>query len=316
MMQKIVLGLGLVVALVRCNYPEAKNEVSAITEKQQGVELVVLGIAQDAGFPQAGCEKVCCKAVWDNPESKLMVSSLGLIDHESGQCWLFDATPDFPQQLQDLTKAGALAGIFLTHAHIGHYTGLMHLGREVMGAKQVPVFAMPRMEGFLQQNGPWSQLVNLGNISIQQMKADSAVLLNGKLNIIPLLVPHRDEFSETVGFLINGPEKQALFIPDIDKWNKWNKNIVEWIKQVDYAFLDGTFYKNGEIPGRDMSEIPHPFIEESMALFMELPTEERSKIHFIHFNHTNPLLQAGSQERLEVENAGFQIAEQGARIEL
>ena len=71
---------------------------------------------------------------------------------------------------------------------------------------------------------------------------------------MPFLVPHRDEFSETVGFEIKGENKTAVFIPDIDKWSKWNSDLKELIKRVDYAFLDATFYKNGEIPSRDMSE--------------------------------------------------------------
>eukprot|EP00957_Ditylum_brightwellii_P156501 11911053-Ditylum_brightwellii.AAC.1 len=65
-------------------------------------------------------------------------------------------------------------GIFLTHAHIGHYTGLMYLGREALGAVDVPVYAMPRMRSFLKNNGPWSQLVSLGNINIQNLEEKSA----------------------------------------------------------------------------------------------------------------------------------------------
>ncbi len=134
--------------------------------------------------------------------------------------------------------------------------------------------------------------------------------------LLILLVPHRDEFSETVGFFIEGPNKSALFIPDIDKWQLWDQNIKKWIKKVDYAFLDGTFYQNGEIPGRDMSEIPHPFIEESLELFEKLPAKEKEKVYFIHFNHTNPVLNSSSAAYQEVIKKGLNIAREMDRFAL
>ena len=222
--------------------------------------IVILGIAQDGGVPHAGCSKSCCINRWSDPTKHLMVSSLGIVDPNSNETWMIDATPDFPKQLKVLTENNIrrLKGIILSHAHIGHYTGLMHLGREVIGAKSVPVYAMPKMGKYLKQNGPWSQLVSLKNISIKKMNDEKTIKLNKRISLTPFLVPHRDEFSETVGFKIEGPNKSIIFIPDIDKWNKFDKDILEIVSNNDIAILDGSFYQNGEIPGRDMSEIPHP----------------------------------------------------------
>jgi len=274
--------------------------------------IIVLGIAQDAGYPQANCQKDCCKSIWLQPKKYEYVSCLGLVDPTTNQTWLFDATPDIKDQLNLLQHTPEniypLNGIFLTHAHMGHYTGLMHLGREAMGAKNIPVYSMPHMKNYLTNNGPWSQLVSLKNIELNALKTDSIVQVNQNIAITPILVPHRDEFSETVGFKIKGPQKSALFIPDIDKWHLWERDIINEIKQVDYAFLDGTFYQNGEIPGRDMSLIPHPFIEESIALFKDLPIKEKQKIHFIHFNHTNPVLQKDSPARHNIQENKLNIA--------
>jgi pyrroloquinoline quinone biosynthesis protein B len=196
---------------------------------------------------------------------------------------------------------------------MGHYTGLMHFGREVMGTDNLPVFAMPKMKTFLEENGPWSQLVKLENINIKALKSDSTFSLNERIKIKPFLVPHRDEFSETVGYEIMINNKSLIFIPDIDKWEKWETNITELIKKVDYAFLDATFYKNGELK-RDMSEIPHPFAEESMDLFSKLSDTDKQKVHFIHFNHTNPLLIGGSKAQKEVFEKGFNLAKEGQII--
>jgi pyrroloquinoline quinone biosynthesis protein B len=275
--------------------------------------IKVLGIAQDAGFPQANCNKDCCKSVFEHPELRKSVTSLGLIDPISNESWIFDATPDFTTQLQSLkinqSNFKSLSGIFLTHAHIGHYSGLMYLGREAMGADGVPVYAMPKMTEFLESNEPWKQLIQLKNIQLNQLRQDSVIVLNKRLSIMPILVPHRDELSETVGFIIIGQGKKVLFIPDITKWSAWSRDIVYYIKNVDYAFLDGTFFQDGEIE-RDMSEVPHPFVIESMAKFKNLSDKDKKKIYFIHFNHTNPLLIEGSIAQKSVLENGFNVAKQ------
>ena len=115
---------------------------------------------------------------------------------------------------------------------------------------------------------------------------------------------------------ILGPNKSVLFIPDIDKWDLWQKDIVAEIERNDHLFLDGTFFDGTELPGRDMSQIPHPFVIESMQLFIDLSVNEKQKIHFIHFNHTNPLYQSGSNARDVLKNAGFQLAKQRQIINL
>ena len=296
--------------------------ITAVKAQPEAPFLLVLGIAQDAGFPQADCRKACCRKVWDGELPSANVSCLGLADPAAGRFWLIDATPDFREQLHKMEPCGQLSGILLTHAHIGHYTGLMHLGREAMGAKGVPVYAMPRMRTFLEANGPWSQLVELHNIELHSLSADSAISLSPsiphssspRLQITPLSVPHRDEYSETVGFLIEGPAKKVLYLPDIDKWKLWERDIRQLIRQVDIAFLDGTFFENGEIPGRDMSEIPHPFIEESLELFADLPPDERAKVHFIHFNHTNPVLLREGEAAQRIREAGCEVTVEGMRV--
>jgi len=274
--------------------------------------VMVLGVAQDAGYPQMNCKKECCKKAWKNPDLQRTTSCLAIVDPISKEQWIIDATPNIKEQLQLLkqkTGTEKLDGILLTHAHMGHYTGLMHFGREVMDCNNLPVFAMTKMKTFLEGNGPWSQLVKLENISLQKLISDSTFSLNERIKIKPFLVPHRDEFSETVGYEITINGKTLIFIPDIDKWGKWETDITELIKKVDYAFLDATFYKNGELK-RDMSEIPHPFVEESMELFSSLSDDNKQKVHFIHFNHTNPLLIEGSTAQKEVLDKGFNCAEE------
>ena len=244
-----------------------------------------------------------------------MVVLLGIVDALNNKNYLVEATPDFTQQTKVLknhspfSKKETPDGIFLTHAHIGHYTGLMYLGKEAMNADSIAVYAMPRMKAYLEQNGPWSQLVNNKNIALQELQDGKEIKLAKDLRIVPFIVPHRDEFSETVGYKITGPNKSALFIPDIDKWEKWNTDIVEAITKVDYAFVDATFYDAAEINNRDIATIPHPFIIESMLLFKDLPAAEKRKIYFIHFNHTNPVINKKSKQYQQVIKNGFNVAE-------
>ena len=284
------------------------------SQKEFSPYIIVLGTIQDAGSPHMGCEKSCCISLFENPDPNRKVVSLGLVDPLEKKYWLIEASPDFITQCRELKKISAFEhgkspdGIFLTHAHIGHYTGLMYLGKESYNSKNVPVFAMTRMKGFLIKNGPWSQLFKLNNIRINNINHQEEIKLSNNLSITPFLVPHRDEFSETVGFKINGPKKSVLFIPDIDKWGKWNKNLIKEIKNVDIALLDGTFYDNKEVNNRNISEIPHPFIVETMDLFKEEKNSEKFKINFIHFNHTNPLLDSNSAALIRLKESGFNMA--------
>ena len=313
-MFNLLAGLTLA-ALSACCKTTAQNESTSSSQQY----ITVLGIAQDAGYPQINNPQEY-SSIENGLTKKKMVVSLGLVDKSTNNSWLFEATPDMPQQMDRLSQLANdgstfIDGIFLTHAHIGHYTGLMYLGRESMNAEGTIVYAMPRMKSFLETNQPWKQLVDLENIRIRQLVNESAVKISPNISVIPILVPHRDEFSETVGYNIIGPKKSLLFIPDIDKWHLWNKSIIKEVKKVDYALIDATFYEEGEIP-RPMSEIPHPFIEETVDLFNGQPEEVKSKIYFIHFNHSNPAINKDSPARRKLNPLGYNFADEGMILPL
>ena len=286
----------------------------AFNQENLTYSIKILGVVQDGGLPHLGSNKLCC----ENTKHKKYVTSIILINEENNESYLFDASPDINEQLNfmgDRIKKD-LKGIFLTHAHIGHYTGLMYFGREALNSKSINVYAMPRMKNFLEKNGPWSQLVSLQNISITEINNNSKISIDTNIIIQPIEVPHRAEFSETVGYKIYGPNKTVLFIPDIDKWYLWEKSIIDEIKQVDYALIDATFYDSKEVNYRDLSEIPHPFVIESMELFDSINYVEKNKIFFIHLNHTNPLLDKDSVQYKFVKGKGYNVAEEGMKLKL
>ncbi len=287
-------------------------------QKNPNYFVMNLGIVQDGGFPHLGCTQQCCSTAWEDQSIRKNIVSLALVDSLNKKWYLFEATPDLKTQLnyfQTLTNGRYSYlpdGIFITHAHIGHYTGLMQLGKEVMNTSNVKVYVLPKMKQYLETNGPWSQLVKMKNIDLRELKAEKTLSVSDSISVLTFTVPHRDEYSETAGFKTSYGKSSFLFIPDIDKWEKWNRSITEFTKDVDHAFIDATFYSEKELKNRNIKEIPHPLVVETMELFKTKDQTTKHKVVFTHFNHTNPLLlDKDLCSKLEAE--GYRIARQGAR---
>lgn len=280
--------------------------------------VILLGTAQDGGSPQVNSPASHPARL--DPAKRRFVSCIGLVDPRDGRRWLIEATPDFREQAwmlsQETDGEAFLDGVFITHAHMGHYIGLAFIGHESMGAKRMPVHVMPKMAAFLSTNGPWEQLVRYENIALMTMAMNEPVELATDLTVTPISVPHRQEYSEVVAFRIDGPDGAALFLPDIDAWEQWDRDLADELAQVDVAYLDATFYADGEIKGRDMSTFPHPRIVETMDLLQHLPARERAKVRFIHLNHTNPAQWVETPQRREIERRGYRVGERGERVGL
>ncbi|MBS1516462.1 MAG: MBL fold metallo-hydrolase [Bacteroidetes bacterium] len=277
-------------------------------------QIIILGIAQDAGYPHAGCRKDCCRNAWHDSSLQKFAACVGIADPESGSYWLIDATPDIKFQMHSAEErfpVCRLKGVFITHAHTGHYAGLINFGKEIMAADRMPVFVMPGMKKFLNENYPWKQFVEMGYIELTDLVNDAELKLNERAAITPFKVPHRDEHSETVGFEIKGKNKNIIYIPDIDEWDKWDRDIVDTVRNADELYLDGTFYNGSEIRNYHSKKIPHPLVTVSMEKFNSLSREEKARVNFIHLNHTNPLIRKDSMETEEVLSRGFRIAEEG-----
>ena len=293
--------------------------IISISVNSQSEYIYILGNTQDAGLPHIGCQHPFCEDNF-NVYEEHYTTSIAVVNSDLKKYILFEATPDITFQLNNLKKNIfdeflLPESIYITHAHIGHYTGLMYFGREALGTKDLMVRVLPRMSNFLQNNGPWSQLVDINNIKIKEINFGSSTKELANIDITPVKVPHRDEYSETAGYIIKGKNKKALFIPDIDKWEKWDKDIRDLIQDYDYLLLDATFYDEKEI-NRDINEIPHPLVKQTLDALSNLSPKAKSKIYFIHMNHTNMMLDPESHLSRLVLSKGFNIARLGQKLYL
>lgn len=346
-----VLALGVALVLVGCGEPILSSEDSSQAPTPSAPFVRVLGTAQDGGFPHAACSHDLCVEARRDPALARRVASLAVVLPESGRVFLVDATPDLPEQLQALADVrdppegrvdrAPVDGVLLTHAHVGHYLGLAYFGYEALHTRDLPVWATPRMARFLRDNGPWSQLVSRGNVELRELEvpqsrgsgparpeppaeeraergrsAGAAVPLGDGVVVRAVPVPHRDEYTDTVGFRLEGPRATVLYVPDTDSWDAWGDRLDEALSGVDVALVDGTFYSAAELPGRDVAEIGHPLITDSLARFGEAVRSGGLRVLFIHLNHSNPALDPESPERRAIEEAGFRVAADGEEIPL
>lgn len=279
------------------------------------IKVIVLGTAQDGGVPQAGCRQPYCERARRDPSFARAVASLAVIDTTARRTFLVDATPDARNQIDYLLHhpdypprpdRNPVDGVILTHAHIGHYAGLVQFGNEVMATSRMPVYCTRSMAAFLRENGPWAQLVRDDFLSLHASDAPAELRLTDRLLVRTFLVPHRQEWSDTIALEIRGETRRLLYMPDIDHWDQWQEDVQQIVRQGDIALLDGCFYSGDELPGRDMDKVPHPLISDTMARLAALAASRC--IVFTHLNHTNPVQEAESPQRRAVEAAGFHVA--------
>ncbi len=272
-------------------------------------------------MPHLGCEAPCCTDMRRRGEVE-HPCSLGIRDRRTGSLLLIEATPAIESQIAMLHSVSGgerpprrpVDAVLLTHAHIGHYAGLMHLGQEVAAVDAVPVHCTVRMADFIRHNAPWSGVAAAGHIVLHAHEPGEVGVVTFEplpgLRVEAVRVPHRDDYSDTVAFKVHGPARSLLWAPDVDQWGRHEDLLDGLLADVDLAFLDATFYSEDECPGRDLSRIPHPFVGETMELLAERAAASPGSLRLMHFNHSNPVLHEPELAKSIVER-GFAIAETG-----
>ena len=276
--------------------------------------LTVLGIAQDGGRPQPGCQRQCCQDLTEADYRSPV--SLG-IKTENGTTILIEATRDLGRQLITLGES-SIDCLFLTHAHLGHVDGLGLFGRETMSARGIPLHSSLSMQNLIKSTPAWALLLEQG---VFEMTEIGSIEIDDVI-IESIAIPHRAELSDMHAFVIRGKEHSVLFLPDHDSWDQTlaahnAPTIREWLKglEITHVLLDGTFWSGDELQGRDMSVVPHPTIQDSLSRLGERQSGD-PEIYFTHFNHTNPVYQEGGSEYQKIIQLGWKVSTEGQRINL
>ena len=293
---------------------------------EPGVTVTILGIAQDAGIPQAGCSCERCLNAHENPELKRYPVSIG-IQGVDGSKHLIEVTKNLSEQLRTWSKNKIEGNIFIpdsvtiTHLHLGHIEGIGQFGKPVMGIKNLPIYLSQKNNDSIQERNDIKLMIKEENIKL--ISENNFRPMNDcgfTLEFIP--IPHRSELGDTSAILIKGPKKNLLFLPDQDSWSETLDSFsVKSIRalltslRVDIALVDGTFWNLNELPGRDLSKIPHPTIEESIRR-LGIKKINDPDIFFIHLNHSNPVNDRDSEERNLVESYGWSICERNHTLSI
>ena len=285
------------------------------------VEVTVLGNAQDGGYPQVGCMKECCaKARVDSTLSRMPVS-LGL-KGKDGSTHMIEASRMMSEQFSLWSSLGSLdwppSSFSLTHAHLGHIDGLGLLGREAMGLSGIKVHCSESVSSLIQKTPSWEIMMNQGVIELNTWNPTEPFEPSEGcgFTITAIPIPHRSELSDNHALIIRGEERSLLFMPDQDSWSETlveDQDILEWLRSmdIDIAFIDGTFWDHSEISHRDVAEIPHPTVVDTLSRLGK-KGDSAPEIHFTHLNHTNPLLDNGSLQSEELVSMGWEICKQGS----
>ena len=278
------------------------------------IEVTILGIAQDGGVPQTGCSCENCISAHINHTLRRSAVSCGVRGIDDS-LHLIEVGRNIAEQLNlwsnkmDSKEIRIPDTISITHVHLGHIDGLGQFGKEVMDVRGMPFYASKASIKNLEKRELLSPF--------DALEIDSNYLFypsigcGFKLEFIK--VPHRDDYSDTHAIIIRGKYRSLLFLPDHDNWIETLEmhecnTIREWFLKlkIDYALIDGTFWDKNELGGRDMTEIPHPTIVETLNRLGKRVKND-VEIFFFHLNHTNPALNTSSKETSIIEALGWKV---------
>jgi pyrroloquinoline quinone biosynthesis protein B len=269
------------------------------------IRLIVLGSGQDGGTPQFGTP--------DGVGRDRCASSVAVVASD-GLVLLFDASPDIRAQSQRLPRRDPgtepVDAVFITHAHMGHYAGLLHFGKEAAATHGVPLFAPKSVIAFLDTNEPWATLFSEGHFDPVALNTATASV--GGIDVQAIPVPHRSEHSSACGFSVSVEgEPWLLYTPDIDSWDMWPDAEAE-LTRHRVSLIDAAFSDPNELPLRPMSEVRHPMVPDTIDRFAHIATQRR--LVLTHINHTNALGDPDSAIAKQAIACGFEIAFDGMEI--
>jgi pyrroloquinoline quinone biosynthesis protein B len=281
------------------------------------IRIHILGSAAGGGLPQWNCACVNCVAARSGKIDPQTQSSIAVSADwkEFQNSWLINTSPDLPRQIEnttglqprrDASRNTPIAGVFLTNPDIDHALGLLLLRQQ---DKPVVVYATEDTRSALE----WLDRVLARFCGIEWRKVSSDFQrLNGSIGFRAVELPHSVAFQ----FLDEASGRVALVAPAV---SELTANLSKASADSDVILFDGTFWSENELaavrPGaRSAREMNHLTIcSGSLDFLRQLPADRKI---YTHINNTNPILMPGSRERIEVEQAGIEVARDGLEIVL
>ena len=292
-----------------------------------GVSVTILGTAQDGGIPQAGCSCERCNEAHKDLKLRKYPVSLGIIGTD-GSKHIIEVTKNLSEQLMIWSTNGnelfIPETVSITHLHLGHVEGIGQFGKPVMASKEVDVFLSHKNKNIFDERSDIKLMIEENNIRTHAKNFNQLFepMQGCGFSLQFISIPHRSELGDTAAIIIKGNKRNILFMPDQDSWKETleyysKENIREFLKMFDIneALIDGTFWSMEELPGRNISEIPHPTIQDSLKLLGKR-MENDPRISFLHLNHSNPVNDIGSKQRKIVEENGWRVSEIGDVLKL
>ncbi len=305
------------------------------------LSALILGAAAGGGFPQWNCNCDVCRLAWaGDPRVKPRTqTSIAVTSRPNGPSSfadspfvLINASPDLRQQIIATPalqprglRMSPIAAVVLTGGEVDQTAGLLTLRERgpfglygtqgtlstlaantifgVLAADVVPRKAIRPGAAFGLPGGIEAELFFVPGKAPLYLEGDHPAL--------------EAETDANVGIELRARGARLVFIPGAAKLTP---AIASRLAAADVVLFDGTLFSDDEMiaagagakTGRRMGHMPVGGPDGTLAALAGLA---RRRI-LIHINNTNPILIEGSPQRRAVEAAGFEVAEDGMRIEL
>jgi len=281
------------------------------------IRIQILGSAAGGGLPQWNCACVNCVAARAGKIDPQTQSSIAIgVESEKFQSWwLINASPDLPRQIESAaqlqprdnnSRNTPIAGVFLTNADIDHALGVLLLRQQ---EKPLVVYATDETR---------TALAWLDRALARFCGIEWRTVIPKFQSFDSTLAFRAIELPESIAFQFRDDTsgRTALFAPSVGSLTEQLRDAVH---TSDLVMFDGTFWSNEELgrvrPGaRSAREMNHlPINDGSFDVLRQSPARRK---FYIHINNTNPILMPGSRERVQVEQAGIEVARDGLEIVL
>jgi pyrroloquinoline quinone biosynthesis protein B len=294
----------------------------------------VLGSAAGGGFPQWNCRCPTCRLAWAGDARVRPRTQASLAVSADDENWLLiNASPDLPQQLRQTNalhprngiRGSPIKAVLLTGAEIDQVAGLLSLRER----EPFLLCATAVTLATLAENAMFGVLAP-DLVTRKALVPAAPLALPGGLQVRLFTVPGKvplylegenpetaSETAANVGVEICADNARLLYIPGAAAVTA---AMTARMEGADVVFFDGTLFRDDEMiasgtgskTGRRMGHIPIDGEDGSLAALEGIA----GRRVYVHINNTNPILIAGSPERMHVEHAGWEVAEDGMEVAL